>query len=403
MRILFVAMPDSIHSARWINQVTDKIGDVHFFPTHDAPLHPNFRNITAWRLPVFRYRGLDPSVRLRGIWPLPKAGGRLGLEIERYFPRWGRRAARLAMLVRWLKPDMVHSLEIQQAGYLTQAAKARGKGHFAPWIVSNWGSDIYLFGRLAEHRERIKAVMASCDYYTAECERDIALGRSFGFTGKTLPVLPAAGGYDLDYMRQFRQPGPTSARRTIALKGQLGWPGRALVGLRALELCANFLRDGEYRVEIYSASSEVKMAAELFSQATGVPVSVTDREPREDVLRMHGRARASIKLGIGDGISTSALEAIVLGAFPIQSNTSCFDEWVRHGETGMLLHPEDPQEVAAAIRRVVTDDVLVDRAIEANDRTVAERLDKAVIQPQAIAMYERVVAEAHGKKGAVAQ
>ena len=85
-----------------------------------------------------------------------------------------------------------------------------------------------------------------------------------------------------------------------------------------------------------------------------------------------------------------------MGSFPIQSHTSCADEWFRDGEGGLLVHPEDPEGVAAALRRAVTDDALVDRAAEINAATVATRLDEAVVRPQVVAMYNRVYAEAGG-------
>ncbi len=79
-----------------------------------------------------------------------------------------------------------------------------------------------------------------------------------------------------------------------------------------------------------------------------------------------------------------------LGAFPIQSNTSCADEWVIDGESALLVPPEDPQIIAAAIRRAVTDDILVDQAAELNAKTCAERLDAAKIRQQVIDMYQSI-------------
>nr|MBC8503624.1 hypothetical protein [Chloroflexota bacterium] len=43
-----------------------------------------------------------------------------------------------------------------------------------------------------------------------------------------------------------------------------------------------------------------------------------------------------------------------------------------------------------AIRRALMDDGLVNRAAEINARTVRERLDNAIIQPQVIEMYQQI-------------
>jgi glycosyltransferase involved in cell wall biosynthesis len=304
----------------------------------------------------------------------------------------GGRDKRLARLIRRLRPDLVHSQEIQHGGYLALEAKKHLGGWFPTWIVTNWGSDIFFFGRMPEHASRIRAVLEACDYYSCECHRDVDLGRAFGFKGQVLPVLPNTGGFDLERVRQFRQPGATSTRRLILLKGYQGWVYRALVGLAALELCADVLNG--FRVGIYLASPEVRQAAEKLSHSTGVPIDIFPFSPHEEILRLHGRARISIGLSIADAISTSFLEALVMGSFPIQSCTACASEWVRNGETGLIVPPEDPEEIAAAIRRAVTDDALVDRAAEQNARVVEERLDHRIIRQKIVQMYERLATQA---------
>ena len=82
-----------------------------------------------------------------------------------------------------------------------------------------------------------------------------------------------------------------------------------------------------------------------------------------------------------------------MGAFPIQSCTACADEWIVDREMGLIVPPEDPEPVAAAIRRALSDDVLVDRASELNAELAQERLDQRVIRPKVIAMYEGVAIE----------
>ncbi len=60
------------------------------------------------------------------------------------------------------------------------------------------------------------------------------------------------------------------------------------------------------------------------------------------------------------------------------------------GSRGMLVHPEDPEAVAAALRRAVTDDELVDRAAEINARIAAEHFDGSVAKQRVVEMYQRI-------------
>jgi glycosyltransferase involved in cell wall biosynthesis len=81
-----------------------------------------------------------------------------------------------------------------------------------------------------------------------------------------------------------------------------------------------------------------------------------------------------------------------MGSLPIQSNTSCLTELVRDGESALMVPPEDPSEIAAAIRRAVTDDELVDRAAELNATMASERLSEEIVQTQVVAMYRKMAA-----------
>jgi hypothetical protein len=292
--------------------------------------------------------------------------------------------------IQRIKPDIVHSLEFQHAGYLTLQANKKIGLKFPVWIATSWGSDIYLFGRLSEHQLVIRDLMASCDFYSCECVRDIQLGRDMGYQGPLLPVLPSRGGFNLDYMMNFRQPGPVSKRKTIIVKGYQSWAGRALVAFRALRRSLDLLQG--FSIVMYAVGEDVKIAARLFEQDTGIPVRIIPAlSPEEEILRGFGDARIYIGLGISDGISTSLLEAMVMGAFPIQSCTACADEWIQDGKSGFMVPPEEPEEIGIAIRRALLDDALVDQAAEMNERTARERLDYSVVQAQATKIYEDIL------------
>ncbi|MCK7479362.1 MAG: hypothetical protein M0C28_19910 [Candidatus Moduliflexus flocculans] len=64
---------------------------------------------------------------------------------------------------------------------------------------------------------------------------------------------------------------------------------------------------------------------------------------------------------------------MVMGTFPHQSNTSSADEWIVDGRTGFIVPPEDPEQIAQAIRKAVAEDELVDNAAHINAQTAHER------------------------------
>ena len=387
-KILFVAMPESVHTARWISQIADQGWDLYLFPSTNGKPHADLRNITVFGSYPFRPSGLAPTVKYKTWTSSYLVRDFLENRIRHRSTRLKEIA--LAKVIRAIKPDLIQSLEIQHAGYLTLGAKELlPLSSFPRWVVTNWGSDISLFGRLAEHKPKIEQVLANCDYYSAECERDIELARRHGFARETLPVFPNAGGYDLQRIAKLKFLAPPSQRKVIMLKGYQTWSGRALVGLSALRMCVDDLKG--YEIVIYSASEDVRIAAELFEQDTNLKVTILPQTSHEEILRNHGRARISIGLSISDAISTSLLDAMVMGSYPIQSCTACATEWIVNGKSGSIVPPEEPWELAAVIKKALCDAHLVDSAFLINQETVKARLDREKIKLQVVQMYQKIL------------
>jgi hypothetical protein len=380
-------MVESIHTARWVAQLPTGSWDVHLFSSTPAGIaHPDLRGVTVHHICFPGHREGIKQTGLAAIFPGLAA---LGEEMADRLVPW-LRPAMVARLVESLRPDVIHSLEIQHSAYLTLQARERMREGFPPWIVTNWGSDIQRFHEDPAHAPRIREVLQACDAYTCECERDVALARGMGFTGLTFPPSPNAGGFDLETAWALRS-GPPSGRRGIVVKGYQGWAGRALVALEALEAVADLLPG--HTLTIYSAGPDVAGAARRLAARTGIPVEVIAAAAplsHAEMLRRHGGARVSLGLSMSDGISTSFLEALLMGSFPIQSWTSCAGEWVVDGVSGILVPPDDPEPVAAALRRALIDDRLVDDAAVRNWEVARNRLEGATLARAARAIYETV-------------
>jgi len=394
-KVLFVAMPNSVHTARWINQLGDAGLDIHLFPSWVSPLHSSVRNVTVHEMLLAPPDDTTRNIRIGGFvrWPFRRGGWRFrSLAAARLAHlaldqrRW---AQRLCRVIQQIEPDIVHTLETQAAGYLTlQARKLFGAAPFPKWMLTPWGSDLNVFGRLQAHRDRVREVLASIDFYCPKSDRDIRLAQEYGFTGCVLPVIPGNGGVDVEAARRYWQ-GPPSGRKLIMLKGYQNWAGRALFGLRALRLVREQLQG--FTIAIHAAKEDVSIAAELFSQDTGIPTTIIPDCSHDEMLASYGRTRLSMGISITDGVPNSMLEAMICGAFPVESEGSCASEWIEHGKTGMIVAPEDSAAIAEGLRTALTDDGLVDRAAEVNMAVAKQRIDASVIGPKAIEMYQDVL------------
>jgi glycosyltransferase involved in cell wall biosynthesis len=387
MKILIVAMADSVHTSRWLSYIVDQGWDIHLFPSMDrGVIYPTIRNVTVHHSLFSGKTKKTSNVKCTGIpvffWRLQKFGIAI---LTKYIPHY--RNIQLKRLIKKINPDIIHSMEFQSAGYLVASIKEDFPNNFPIWIATSWGSDLYLFGRLSEHVQKVKGVLSKCDYYSTDCQRDVKLAKTMGFNGKLLPVIPAAGGFDLEKIIKFRNI-PPSKRKLILVKGYQSWSGRALVALTALKQCNDLLK--EYTIEIFASSGDVTIASELLSQDIGIPVKNIHVDTHTEMLIKFGKARLFVGLGISDGTPSTMLESMVMGAFPIQSNTACADEWIINDVTGIIVPPEDPNVVAKAIQKALIDDQLVDTASQLNLELARRNLDNSVIKPRILGLYNEV-------------
>ncbi|MBP1732991.1 MAG: glycosyl transferase group 1, partial [Deltaproteobacteria bacterium] len=242
--------------------------------------------------------------------------------------------------------------------------------------------------RFDGHRRQIKRLLENIDYYSCECERDVRLATEFGLKGKAMPPFPNAGGMDLTLANELRSRVRTSSRRLVVVKGYQHFAGRAMTALDALERSADALQN--FEVVLFSVSREVARRARELKRRGTLNVWISEQLPHEQMLGLHSRARVYLAVSISDAISTSLLEAIAMGAFPIQTNTSCCDEWITDGESGFIVGPDDVEGIAESVRMAVTDDKLVDRAADLNWTTVQKRLDQREVARQVHDLYERI-------------
>ena len=420
-KILFVAMQMSTHTVRWINQISNQGWDVHLFPVNSLPVHPELRDVTIhqpWflvrprlilksliRNPRMLFGGLarlegslhPNKLPVEAIYPLPAIarmvpylnGFRtvsLGASDATAPLAYGPKV--LARLIRKLKPDLIHSLEFQHCGYCVLGAKEIIGSGFPKWLATNWGSDIYYYRQFDEHRLRISQLLRNADYYSCECARDVGLAKELGFSGKVMPVMPNTGGLDMDLVKNLRDIHHTSKRKIIMVKGYQHFAGRALTALDAVERCAADLAG--YQVLVFSASPEVYGRVDELRDFVGLNIRILPHSSHDFILRMFSRARVYLGVSVSDAISTSMLEAMAMGAFPIQTDTSCCVEWIEDGKSGFSIPAGDSVLIADRLRRALTDDELVDGASAINRATVKSRLDQAALKQQAIRFYEEI-------------
>jgi glycosyltransferase involved in cell wall biosynthesis len=169
------------------------------------------------------------------------------------------------------------------------------------------------------------------------------------------------------------------------------------VAFEAVERCGDLLTGWELCA--YQMHADLDDRARDFVDRIGARYSrlsfTTARDsPHDAMLAMHGRSRVSLALNRSDALSTSFLEAMAMGSFPVHSWTSCGNELAADGFGALFVPPDDVDAVEAALRRALTDDQLVDAARPPNSWAVEEHANRRLVRELVLDAYERIVASA---------
>lgn len=332
-RVMLVCMVNSIHVARWISQFDPATHEFILVPsTPTRKSHPIISGLakTHGHIQVTPFKGRLSQF----LWGFDLfLGNRL-------------RAAFIQSAFAKFSPDLIHSLEFQHGGYLAEVALRRLPADF-PFLATCYGSDIYWFRKFPKHLKRIKAVLKRANFYSAECIRDVTLAKDLGFQGVVLPVIPNAGGIHKDtYSEKLAHP---SERNLVLIKGYDSWVGRGSKAVEAIALLGDSALDFEYVV--YSAERNTRRAIKKLPPTLRRRFQVFKKGKLTHAQMMSLFSKALIYVGISesDGISTSLLEAMSMGCFPVQTNTACTSEWFVDGTQGIEVSVIDARKIATSI------------------------------------------------------
>jgi glycosyltransferase involved in cell wall biosynthesis len=106
-------------------------------------------------------------------------------------------------------------------------------------------------------------------------------------------------------------------------------------------------------------------------------------------------AQFFVSASSSDGTSSSLLEAMSAGLFPIVTDIRANRDWLRDGETGLFFDVGRPDQLARALTWGLTNPAIAAHAARLNRRVVAERGDRQACN----ARMEQMVTQAAGARG----
>lgn len=355
-KILIVGMSESPHLHTWIEGIaaSQVVDELWLFPS-DFPMnkHKN-KSVKVHEFPyLFFGKPMNVIYRI------------LDLITSRLW-----RSYFLFRELNRVKPTHLHFHETQHGAYLYNFIARHPKNKFkGKLILSTWGSDLIVYGRLDSHKSRIREVMSWVDLLTSERIDDLEVARLNGFTREfNAPTYITIGNRNPQI--QFTS---TALRSTVLIKGHQDDHGRALNALASIELLASEMDLSGFKFRVFSAANSVKLKSELMRSQSRIDITVLPRMAKTELMQYFAEARVYIGLAISDGLSTSMAEAMCYGAFPIQSRNSAASKFLENKITGGIVDPWDVMETSRLLKMALLDDELVNHAASVNLETIKKK------------------------------
>ncbi len=423
-RILFIGSPATSHTHSWIDLLQDTPFNVRLFclaagePPRDWPVRcyltapevsrrdePNRRTVfpppsTSPYYAIYLYRA---ALRVRDLIPKRGLGGALSgaaAALDRLYARKYPASLEdaLARVIHEWRPDIVHTLGFEPASYLyLRARKHYRLSGIGRWIAqARGGPDLALNRHSPEYLPQIREVFATCDHFIADNQQnyDYALAAGLDRSKMGNPgmgVVSGPGGLDLEALRACWTLPPSRRERIVV------WPkAYEINSAKALPVFEAILEVWDKiqpcRIEmLWMTQPEVQLWYEKrFPEAIKRCCPAYPRLGREETLARIAKARVMLAPSLADGIPNTMLEAMALGAAPLVSPLDTIVAVVREEEHVLFARNLHPDEIAAALVRLMTDDALVDRLAANNLVRIRELADRKAVRVRATAFYEEV-------------
>lgn len=156
------------------------------------------------------------------------------------------------------------------------------------------------------------------------------------------------------------------------------------MAVKALELIASEVKD--YELVFYSCNLSTVRLAKRLARKSGLKVLTFRKKALShlEILRIFEETAVYVGVSESDGISTSMLEAMAMGAIPVQTSTACCDEWF--DQTGVKVERIEAEAVAAAILQGLT--LAKDHSNRLKNReTIRAKASAAMVRESALEFY----------------
>lgn len=324
LTLAFIADPNSTHTRRWLGFFVERGHHVHLLVPNTAKVEPGLDG----RIAVHVYKAW-PRTHIRG---LGSAITKVGLKL----------------LLRRIRPDVLH------AHYLSWFGWSAWLSGFHPYVVTVWGSDVFVGPReSALHRRWGRRTLSGADLVTA-VSNDLARG---AIELGARPELVRIVQFGVDPATFSPAQPPESLRATYDLGGhRVVLSPRGLTPLYrhdvAIEALARLPEDVVLMVVRWQVQPEYKARLEELIRNRGLEGRVRwlPPIPHSEMADHYRLADVIVSLAASDAFSVTALEAMACGVPVVMAEVPSAHEGLGAVDPTAIVPGDDPAAVAEAIR-----------------------------------------------------
>ena len=366
------------HFFNWTQQLKDSGHEVYWLDVFDS------------NTKVEKIDFVNQIVGWRYKWDYP---GRYFLKLKmpgvtRLINTWNERKLTdvLEEKIEEIQPDVIHSFVMYLA--TVPIFSVIKKYPNLKWIFSSWGSDLYYYSQKEPYRQEIKMALPYIDYMFCDCERDHHIAVGLGFKGNFLGVFPGGGGYQFKTTDSFFT--PLETRNLILVKGYQGLHGKCIEVFKAMQTMRDDLRP--FQIVVFGAGREVMEYVEHEKLTLWPNLEIHSTISHSEVIKYMGKSILYIGNSSSDGMPNTLLEALIMGAFPIQSNPGgASSEKIIDGKNGLLIHnPSDIEGISVILKKAISSDVNIYEGVKYNLEKLKPLLERKYIRKKVLEAYGKV-------------
>lgn len=363
LRLAFLADANSVHTRRWLESFVQRGHEVHLLADEQDDVRPGLpSSATLHRYRRFRPRRLPAISSLQGRGPLRD-------------------------LLRRIAPDVLH------AHYLTRYGWQARLSGFHPYVVTPWGSDLFVTPRRSLRAALwARATLRGASLVTVVSEQMRAEVRRHGVSPGRVERI-AIG---VDTVR-YSPGAPAGIPAAVAHRRYLFSP-RAIAPIYrpdvVIEAFATLAPDLSLVMTTRNADAAAlaDVRARIERHAIRERVLLLDRIDDDEMLALYRGAAAVVSVPMSDAVSISVLEAMACERPVVATDLPGLREHLEPVHRGLLVPVGDPASTARALRAVLemTADEVADLGLALRDEVVrtADREDN---MDRMDALYQRLV------------